>query len=195
MSSAKRRDTREALLEAAARLFVARGYHGVGLETVAEEVGVTRQTVYNQFGSKAGLLVAVTAYVEDGAGLPEHLSRVFAQTSGLDMLRAMLDTIVAVEPVVRPISRVVHAARIEDETARELWHNRMTSRLMGMTMVMNRLRADGLLRDGLAPEVAAEIAWAFTSPHQYEFLVVDRGWSIERYRAHLEAAITATVLR
>jgi AcrR family transcriptional regulator len=189
-----RRNTRDALLDAAARLFVERGYHGVGLETVAEEVGVTRQTVYNQFGSKPGLLRATSAFIEDRAGLPAHLSRVFAQTDGLSMLHAMLDALVAVEPLVRPISRIVHAARIEDETARELWHNRMNSRLMGMTMVMNRIGADGRLKDGLSPEEAAEVAWSIASPHHYEFLVIDRGWTPERYRAHLEEAITATVL-
>lgn len=194
MSRPRGWNTRYALLEAAERLFVERGYHGVGLETVAEEVGVTRQTVYNQFGSKAGLLRATAAFVEDRAGLPARLSGVFAQTDGLSMLRAMLDTAVAVEPLVRPISRVVHAARIEDETARDLWHNRMNSRLMGMTMVMNRVRADGLLRDDLTPEEAAEIAWSLASPHHYEFLVVDRGWTPKRYRAHLENAISAIVL-
>lgn len=195
MSSGSRRDTREALLEAAARLFVERGYHGVGLETVAEEVGVTRQTVYNQFGSKAGLLRATAAHVEDRADLPAHLARVFAQTDGMAMLQAMLDAVVAVEPLVRPMSRVVHAARIEDETARDLWQSRMQSRLMGMTMVMNRLAADGALKDELSPEQAAEIAWALASPHHYEFLVIDRGWTPEQYRTHLEACIRSAVLR
>lgn len=195
MSRPARGEVREALLEAAARLFVERGYHGVGLENVGEEVGVSRQTVYNQFGSKAGLLRATAAFVEDRADLPGHLAKVFGSTSGLEMLGAMLDAVVAVEPLVRPMSRVVHAARIEDETARELWHNRMNSRLMGMTMVMNRLRADGVLKDDLSPETAAEMAWAIASPHHYEFLVIDRGWTAERYRAHLQAMVNAAVLR
>lgn len=195
MSSANSEATRNTLLAAAARLFIERGYHSVGLDTVGKAAGVTRQTVYNQFGSKGGLLRAVAAYVEDQAGLPEHLGVVFAQTDGLAMLRAMLDAVVAVEPLVRPLSRVLFAARIDDESARELWDNRMTSRLMGMTMVMNRLAADGLLRTDLSPEEAAEIAWSLASPHRYESLVVDRGWAPERYRAHLEDVITATTLR
>jgi len=187
--------TRTALLDAAARLFVERGYHGVGLESVGKEAHVSRQTVYNQFGSKGGLLRAVTAHVEDRAGLPMHLGKVFSQTDGLSMLRSMLDTIVAVEPLVRPLSRVIHAARIEDETARELWHNRMNSRLMGITMVMNRLNAEGRLRAGLTVEEAAEIGWSIASPHHFEFLVIDRQWSLEHFRAHLEQVITAATMR
>lgn len=187
-------DLRKSLLEAARRLFVEHGYNGVGLEMVAKDVGVTRQTVYNQFGSKSGLLRALVAFDEDRADLPRHLGKVFASTDGLAMLRAMLDTVVAVEPLVRGTSRIIHAARLDDESAAELWNNRMTSRLMGMTMVMNRVHADGLLKPGLGPEEAAEIAWSIASPHHYEFLVVDRGWSPERYREHLEEVITAAVL-
>jgi hypothetical protein len=66
---------------------------------------------------------------------------------------------------------------------------------MGMNMVMNRLRADGALRDDRTPEEAAEIAWALASPHHYEFLVIDRQWPPERFRAHLEDVIAAAVLR
>ena len=188
-------DLRTSLLDAALRLFHERGYNGVGLEELAKEVGVTRQTVYNQFGSKGGLLRALAAFDEDRANLPEHLGKVFASTDGLAMLRAMLDTVVAVEPVVRATSRIVYAERLGDKSAAELWNNRMNSRLMGMTMVMNRLNADGLLKPGLGPEEAAEIAWSIASPHMYECLVIDRGWSLERYRSHLEAIITAAVLR
>jgi hypothetical protein len=43
-------------------------------------------------------------------------------------------------------------------------------------------------------EEAAEVAWAVASPHQYEYLVVERGWSSEKYRAHLEATITSRLL-
>ena len=188
-------DLRTSLLDAALRLFHERGYNGVGLEELAKEVGVTRQTVYNQFGSKGGLLRALAAFDEDRANLPEHLGKVFASTDGLAMLRAMLDTVVAVEPVVRATSRIVYAERLGDKLAAELWNNRMNSRLMGMTMVMNRLNADGLLKPGLGPEEAAEIACSIASPHMYECLVIDRGWSLERYRTHLEAIITAAVLR
>jgi len=195
MSTGPPESTREKLLEAADALFVERGYHGVGLDAVARRARVTRQTVYNIFGSKAGLLAALTAYVEDRAGLPARVANVMAQTDGLSMLRAMLDAGVTVEPLVLPYSRVVHAARLDDPTAAELWANRMGSRLMGMTMVMNRLQADGLLRDGLSPTAAAEIAWALMSPHHYELLVVDRGWAVERYREHLEALVRCAILK
>jgi TetR/AcrR family transcriptional regulator, regulator of autoinduction and epiphytic fitness len=42
----------DAILVGAKRLFLAEGYDGVNLERIAEAAGVSRQTVYNQFGSK-----------------------------------------------------------------------------------------------------------------------------------------------
>jgi len=46
------------LLLAAKRLFLEAGFEGVNLERVAREAGVTRQTVYNLFGSKEALFRA-----------------------------------------------------------------------------------------------------------------------------------------
>ena len=194
MSSSRREGTRLRILDAANLLLVERGYHGVGLETVAAAAGVTRQTVYDHFGSKAGLLGAMVARNEEVAGLQRHLQKVVAQVDGMAMLRAMLDAVVAVEPLVYPQSRIVYAARLEDPVAAELWQARMASRRAGMGMVFARLASDGRLRPGIPVDEAAEVAWAIASPHQYEYLVIDRRWSIERYRAHLEATISARLL-
>jgi AcrR family transcriptional regulator len=194
VSTLRRERTRARILDAANKLLLEGGYHGVGLEMVARAAGVTRQTVYDQFGSKAGLLGAMIARSEELAGLPRHLQTVMGQIDGLSMLRAMLDAIVAVEPLVYPYSRLVYAARLDDPVAAEMWNARMTSRRAGMGIVFARLASDGRLRARIGAEEAAEIAWALTSPPQYEFLVIERGWSVERYRAHLEATIVARLI-
>ncbi len=50
------RDVRQAILDAALRLFCARGYEGVGVQLIASAAGVTKPTLYSYFGSKRGLL-------------------------------------------------------------------------------------------------------------------------------------------
>lgn len=60
MPRAKRKETRDisesattrAILDAAHRLFLKAGFDAVNLEQVGRAAGVSRQTVYNQFGSK-----------------------------------------------------------------------------------------------------------------------------------------------
>ncbi|MFD9894610.1 TetR family transcriptional regulator [Amycolatopsis sp. NPDC059027] len=50
---------REALLEAATELLAERGYAGLRMADVAARSGVSRQTVYNEFGNKSALVQAV----------------------------------------------------------------------------------------------------------------------------------------
>lgn len=58
-SQRARASLREGLLDAAAELLAARGYAGLRMADVAAAAGVSRQTVYNEFGNKAGLVEAV----------------------------------------------------------------------------------------------------------------------------------------
>jgi AcrR family transcriptional regulator len=51
---------REELLDAAAALIIERGFRRVRMQDVADAVGVSRQTVYNEFGDKWGLAQALT---------------------------------------------------------------------------------------------------------------------------------------
>lgn len=57
--SARKAATRARLLEAAARVYAARGFAGATLDDVAEEAGLTKGAVYGHFGSKDNLLVAL----------------------------------------------------------------------------------------------------------------------------------------
>jgi len=50
---------RDSVLAAAAELLADRGYQGLRMADVASLAGVSRQTVYNEFGNKEGLVQAV----------------------------------------------------------------------------------------------------------------------------------------
>lgn len=50
---------RELLLEAAAELFAARGYHAVGIDDIGSAAGITGPGVYRHFASKQALLEAL----------------------------------------------------------------------------------------------------------------------------------------
>lgn len=54
-------ETRELILKAAEKLFAAHGLPSVSMQDIAAEAGVSRATVFNQFGSKILLLDAITA--------------------------------------------------------------------------------------------------------------------------------------
>lgn len=52
-------ETSGAVLEAAQTLFLQHGYAGVNLDKIAKHAGVSRQTLYNNFGSKEALFRAM----------------------------------------------------------------------------------------------------------------------------------------
>jgi AcrR family transcriptional regulator len=66
----RRAETRARLLEAAARVYARRGFDGATLDEVAAEAGLTKGAVYDHFGSKEKLLLAL---------LDEHLSAQIAE--------------------------------------------------------------------------------------------------------------------
>lgn len=55
----RRQRTRDALLDAAEEVFVERGVTGASVEQIAAEAGFSRGAVYDHFGSKEELLLAV----------------------------------------------------------------------------------------------------------------------------------------
>jgi AcrR family transcriptional regulator len=55
----KKQQSFDAIVSAADRLFQAVGYHETTIETIAEDAGVSVGTVYNYFGTKHGILLAV----------------------------------------------------------------------------------------------------------------------------------------
>lgn len=58
-------DSREAILEAATRLFIEQGFHGISMRQIAEAVGVTKAALYYHFQDKEDLFVAIVArYLE-----------------------------------------------------------------------------------------------------------------------------------
>ncbi|MEV0598457.1 TetR/AcrR family transcriptional regulator [Streptomyces sp. NPDC050315] len=57
----RRRPARERLLAAAARCFYADGVSATGIDTITDEAGVAKKSLYNNFSSKADL---VRAYLE-----------------------------------------------------------------------------------------------------------------------------------
>ncbi|ONI81639.1 TetR family transcriptional regulator [Actinosynnema sp. ALI-1.44] len=64
----QREETVQALSATARRLFAAHGYGNVGLETIAQAVGVSKGALYHHFSSKADLFRHVLADVQHDVG-------------------------------------------------------------------------------------------------------------------------------
>lgn len=79
--------TRAALIDAARRLFGARGYAAVGTEEIVRAAGVTRGALYHHFGGKEDLLAA--AFEEVEADLLERISERVVAVGANDPMAAL----------------------------------------------------------------------------------------------------------
>ncbi len=56
---------REQLIQTAQALFAKQGFHAVGIDTILEESGVAKRTLYNHFRSKDELILAVLRHYDE----------------------------------------------------------------------------------------------------------------------------------
>jgi len=62
----RKRSRREEILEIAVGLFATRGYHGVSMDDIGKEAGVTGPALYHHFAGKDAMLVAALKPVSEG---------------------------------------------------------------------------------------------------------------------------------
>src|SRR5258705_5019153 len=61
----QRQPSRDKILDCAEQLFARRGFAGIGLAEVAEQVGLSKSSLFHHFPSKAQLYAAVMARILD----------------------------------------------------------------------------------------------------------------------------------
>lgn len=89
MSHSVSGDSREAILQAAQRLFVERGYPGISMREIADAVGVTKAALYYYFRDKEQLFLALLESV-----LEELSALIEASRSEGSSCRRQLETFV-----------------------------------------------------------------------------------------------------
>jgi AcrR family transcriptional regulator len=78
----RRADTRARLIDAASGLFATKGFHAVSAEAVASAADRTTGALYNHFGGKEGLLLALLEVWKDQTAA--ELLAAFGEIPGLD---------------------------------------------------------------------------------------------------------------
>jgi AcrR family transcriptional regulator len=173
-------DTRYRLFEAARKLLLKRGFHGVGLEDIAEAAGVSRQAVYkSHFASKADLLLELVRHVHDVEKLDELTRPVIEAKTGLEMLEATIRASVRIEERVHELSLVLAAAAVSDAGAAAAWRDRMELKRGALRSAVSRLQRENRLGRGWQVEQAVDVLDSLLSVDTYQRLVTERGWKQE----------------
>lgn len=179
--STQKEETRARLLSAARKLLVKRGFHGVGLEDIAEAAGVSRQAVYkSHFASKADLLLELVRHLHVVEKLDELVQPYLAAQSGLEMLHEGIRTLVLIEGRIHDIALVLTAAALTDPGAAAALHDRLEVKRGAIRGALERVKGDGHFSPTWQLEEAVELLAALVSVDTYQRLVVVQGWQPEQ---------------
>lgn len=197
---ARTRRTRAAVVAAARTLFLERGYAATTIEAISEQSDTPQATVYRVFGSKLGILKAVldvSVTGDDEAVAMLDRPRVGALMSDQDP-RRQLEGFAALlrDLMVRtaPVHRILADAARSDEDAATLLADVARQRHEGQHRIARSVARSGSARPGLREREAADVIHALTSPEVYGLLVLDRGWSGERYEKWLTEILKSQLL-
>jgi AcrR family transcriptional regulator len=203
LRQAQAEQTRQAILAAAGTLFRDRGYAATAMSTIAEEAGVVVETIYRNFGSKRALFRAVVEAVLAGgstrAAVPvEERPAIRAVIEEPDPRRQIV-LYVATQPGIHrrsgPLLRALQGGIATDPELRAVWDEMEAWRLEGQGRFVAMLADRDALRPDISFEEARDIVWTLCSLAVHDLLVVERGWTYERYEAWISAAITGALLR
>ena len=183
MSSGGRPQTRTQILEAARAVFEELGYHDASLAAVAKNAGVSRQAIYLHFPSKAELLTALHLHIFEtdvAPAIERHPSADAA--SALDALDAMIAVDAEVVAKVWRVHEALQIARRQHPEVEETLRPREADRYGDLLDMGRRLKREGSLPPNIRAGSFADMLWGLMSVGTYRALVIERGWSLDRYR-------------
>jgi len=159
---------------AAARELIPGAAASLPVTAIARHAGVAIQTIYDQFGSKGGLLIAVVSDVQESLGLFQAFGAVFRSRDGEEAMRRMIDATVMFWDRAWPyVEFLLRSRRIDPVVGREMdYVDRL--RHAHYWAIAKRLEEEGRLRTGQTADSAADQAFALTTPTVYEELAVRR---------------------
>jgi len=191
-------ETRIEILRAAEDLFSARGYAAVSVDDIAAAAGVAPATVYAGGGKRELLEQLITQVVNAGRGTPVGADPEGPTVNDLHdpdaIIRLHVANIRALKMRGASAHRVLWRAAASDAGAAKVWQRFIRVLLRGQRDLVERLAELGLLREDLDVDAAVDILQALVRPESFDALVVDRGWSMDRWEAYVVDAIQRLLL-
>lgn len=185
--------TRRRVLDAAAACFVERGYSGTSLSDIGTRAGVSTETVKAN-GPKRTLLLGAfeQAFAGEEGEAPVSDSDAAVEVNAIAdhdaFLRAAASFVAAANARTSVLWTEFLSAANADTAVAEALAGLLTRRKQDYRNVVGMLLDRGIARDDTDPEIAADELSFLWSPESHQQLVLQGGWSMERYEEWLVGA-------
>lgn len=193
------RARRLAVVLAARDLFERDGFRLTTIAAIAVHAGVSAESIYKGFGTKAALAKAVFDVVIAGDDEPVPV----AERPAMQVIRDEPDVRRKIALYVAGLAqRQARSARVQilirdgrhvDDSLAPIWAKLSEEGLIGMTMLGRHLLDTGQLRDGIDLDEVRDVLWNYLAIDTYERLVLSQGWPLERYSPWLAHAIASAI--
>jgi AcrR family transcriptional regulator len=192
--------TRCNILAAAGRVCCMGGWPNATIAVIAKEAGVSKETIYAVFGTKAALIgeavkAQVAQAVPDRHFLDEERPRAIRietdQARRIDLWAAYLSEILE---RVSPLMAVVRAGSDAEPEMAELYRVLHEGRRANLGLIARSIFDQEGGRDGLTVEAATDILWQLASPEMFNLLSGVGGYSTGRYAEWLAAMLKTALL-
>ena len=170
-------ETRAAILAAAMRLFLSRGYGAVTVADIAREAAVAVPTVYASAGGKSAILATlIDETMRDPVGAATLAAVRQCQTPP-EVIAVTVHGVRVENERYHDVIQVMVAAATLDETATATLtgSDRRVRRALAQTS--RRLRDLRALKPGMTPGTATGILWFYLGHQAWHLLVAGQQWS------------------
>jgi len=181
------RARRLAVVQAARELFEVGGFRQTTIAAIAKRAGVSSESIYKTFGTKAALAKAVFDLELAGDDEPVPIAERPAIQAIRDEPDVRRKITMFAEGLAQRHARsaavqiLIRDGRHVDDSLTPVWAALQREGLTGMTALGRHLLDTGQLRAGLTIEQVRDILWNYLAIDAYERLVLTQGWSQQRY--------------
>jgi AcrR family transcriptional regulator len=190
--------TRTRILDAAAELFLERGYARTTMKDIAVQSDVARDTVPAIFGSKARVLTALIDYrlVPDGSvtnvtQLPEALA-IKGEVDQRKQIELFAKFVAGISTELRPVFEILRTASAVEPEMAKVFEEMDQFRMNNMQTYASWIAARGPLR--VSTLQAGEIIWALASLDVARMLCDELGWTESQHARWLSDTLIRTLL-
>jgi len=187
--------TRQAIVDAARKLFSERGYFATTVAEIAALARVSQATVYAVSGGKQGLLRTLMDIWSTAPVVAEVLRKIDELDDPKAIVRLVAATCCGMRTEYGDIVRVIlNTAPHDAEVAATLATGTERYRV-AVLHIARRLAKLGALRKGMDANEAADVLWFYFGYSGLFTLVDDNGWSYERAEKWLYSEGSRALLR
>ena len=154
------RHTRDAIIDAATKAFAVRGYRSTSIDSIAADVGVSRQGVLHHFPSKTAILVAVLERRDELDGARANRAMEEHGASVLGTLQALLRRTPEDVALGRLFTMLSAESTDPEHPAHEYFVARYRRARERITEWMAHEQAEGRMPQSIAPDRLASVIMA-----------------------------------